>query len=867
MNRALLACSLLSLGLASNALGQTRLEDYLPTDVSYDPAIPTPREVLGWDVGEWHVRHDQIVTYFEALAKASKRMQLQTIGTTHEQRRLLHATITKPTRLQNIDAVRRAHLEAVERGDLTQGRERPVVVWMGYSIHGNEPSGANAALLVAYYLCAAQGEAIDAVLEHCVVLLDPCLNPDGFARFAGWANMHKGKHPIGDPNHREHRESWPGGRTNHYWFDLNRDWLPLVHPESRARIEQFHAWRPNVLTDHHEMGTGSTFFFQPGVPTRKHPLTPARNVELTRELATYHARALDREGVLYFTEERFDDFYYGKGSTYPDIHGCVGVLFEQAGSRGHLARNDWGELSFPFTIANQVRVSLSTLAGAVAMRDDLLAYQAESTRSALVAAANDHVGAFVFDGSEDPARAQLLLELLQRHRIEVRRVSRMLKLDDHEYESASAYLVPIDQRQYRLVRALFERRTEFQDETFYDISAWTLPDAYGLPFAPVPRSTFEGLPVGDLVTDATMSAGNVQAHERVYAYAFDWSPYFAPRAVQRLLERGALLQVATRKFRAVTAAGERTFECGTIVVPARSGTLEPEALRASLEERARLDGLTVYALQGGLTPAGVDLGSPSMIVLHAARPLLVVGEGVSSYDAGELWHLLDEQFDVPVALVEASRLADVDWSTVTHLLLANGSTSPIGDEAKASIQRWIDRGGVVVAMRSAASWAERELLSRKPDGVERGKGDVVSPRERRPYEDYERSRALGTIPGTIFSANVDRTHPLGYGYARAFLPLMRRGTDVMELDRDPFANVVQYAPEPLLAGYASSANVARIARTAAVIATRVGRGSVIRMADDPAFRGFFLGTHKLFFNALFFGTAFGRTGPLAETVR
>src|SRR5690606_14698027 len=288
------------------------------------------------DLGEWHITHDKLVTYMYAIAKASDRISIENRGYTYEGRPLILLTITSTQNHLNLENIRQKHLTLSNPNsgsiDITN---MPVVINQGFSIHGNEPSGSNAALALVYYLAAAQGAKIENILEKAVILLDPSFNPDGLQRFASWVNMHKSENINPDPNNREYSESWPGARTNHYWFDMNRDWLPVQHPDSRVRIETYHKWYPNILTDHHEMGTNSTFFFQPGIPSRTHPLTPDKNQILTGEIAEFHAAALDQIGSFYYAEEDFDDFYYGKGSTFPDINGGIGILFEQASSRGH----------------------------------------------------------------------------------------------------------------------------------------------------------------------------------------------------------------------------------------------------------------------------------------------------------------------------------------------------------------------------------------------------------------------------------------------------------------------------------------------------------------------------------------------------
>ena len=286
---------LLGLIVFGNLLNaQKDLSYFLPENVIYDQNIPTPKSIIGHEVGEWHITHDKLVMYMRELAKVSNRITIEEIGKTHEGRPQLILTITHPDNHAGIDKIRTDHvwLTYPNESDKFDIKKMPAVMYMGFSIHGNEPSGSNASLAVAYYMAAAQGPEIDNALRNTVILLDPSFNPDGLNRFATWANMHKSKNVNPDPNDREYDEVWPGGRTNHYWFDLNRDWLPVQQPESKNRITKFHLWKPNVLTDHHEMGTNSTFFFQPGVPSRTHPLTPKENQELTEKIGESHAEAL-----------------------------------------------------------------------------------------------------------------------------------------------------------------------------------------------------------------------------------------------------------------------------------------------------------------------------------------------------------------------------------------------------------------------------------------------------------------------------------------------------------------------------------------------------------------------------------------------
>ncbi|MGB5402870.1 MAG: M14 family zinc carboxypeptidase, partial [Robiginitalea sp.] len=464
------------------------LSYYLPAGISYDPAIPKPSAIIGHEVGAWHVTHDKLVQYMQTLAAASDRIQIEDRGRTFEDRPVLLLTITAPENLERLETLRTEHLQLTESGASNLNpAEMPVVVYQGFSIHGNEPSGANAGLAYAYYLAAAQGPEIEKMLKDMLILMDPSFNPDGLQRFAYWANSNRSMHLNPDENDREYHEVWPGGRTNHYWFDMNRDWLPVQLPESRARIKTFHDWYPNILTDHHEMGTDATFFFQPGEPSRVHPLTPGKNQELTAEIGTYHVKALDGIGSLYYSEEDYDDYYYGKGSTFPDVNGGIGILFEQGSSRGHIQESENGILTFPFTIRNQFVTALSTIEAAWNMRAKLLEYQRDFFAEMRTNKARTGSRGVIFGDTKDGARAWHLAEILQRHKIRFHELGADTEIDGKNFHKGKSYVVPMDQKNPKLIQAMFEKRTTFTDSLFYDISAWTFPLAFNLDYAETTR--------------------------------------------------------------------------------------------------------------------------------------------------------------------------------------------------------------------------------------------------------------------------------------------------------------------------------------------------------------------------------------------
>ncbi|MFT4925526.1 MAG: hypothetical protein ACI8WB_001619 [Phenylobacterium sp.] len=832
----------------------TSLDDFFDQDVTFNPDIPTPESVLGYQVGDWHVRHDQLINYMTLLAQKSDRIKLDIIGYTHEQRPLILLSVAAPQKLKNIDNIRLAHLARLN-GDKTSTSDvskgiTPGVIWMGYSVHGNEPSGSNAAMLVAYYLAAAQGEKIDRILNELVVLVDPSLNPDGLSRFAQWANSHKGSVANADPKNREHNESWPSGRTNHYWFDLNRDWLLLQHPESRARVAKFHQWKPNVLTDFHEMGTNSTYFFQPGITARKNPWTPQANVELTRKLAEHHAKAFDKQGQLYFTQESYDDFYYGKGSTYPDVNGGVGILFEQASSRGHVQKSVNGILTFPQTIKNQLTMSLSTFDGALANREALLKHQQKFYGEYASLASKDDLSGYIVSEDRDITRLEKLLDLLQRHQIKAYPLNKDWSLNNQTFAAKNSYYIPLKQPQYRLIKSIFSERKSFEDNSFYDVSSWNLAHAFNIEFKPV--SSQWGLKFAEQAWQQA-PAKKLPTLAQSYAYAFSWDDQRAPLLLQRLLADRFEIRVATLSFSAsVDANGktvQKTFAPGSIVV--NRGLQRQSNWLALLQQAQDEVGLAVDVVKSGLTAKGIDLGSRSMEPVYMPKILLVGGQGTSQYEVGEVWHFLNKQLALAPTIVDQDKLGSVDLANYTHMLLTSSDFNKISDKTLEKIKRWLKQGGVIWGQKKGAQWlVKNELLKvtvmNRKEMARRFKEDDLN------YGEQEALEAQQRIAGAIFSVELDLSHPLTWGYHRATLPVFKNSTMVMLKPKRSFVRVGTYSKYPQLSGYAAKTNVNKIADSTFMMAHSVGKGLVIGVADDVNFRGFWYGTNRLMTNSLYF---------------
>jgi hypothetical protein len=816
--------------------------DYFPQGISFDPSIPVPSSVLGSPVGEWHVRHDQLVSYMKAVADASDRVSLIETGRTHENRPLLLLRISSPENQARLDDIQTSHMKVLAAGE-KPAEDAPLVLYMGYSVHGNEPSGANASLLIAYYLAAAQNQEVKDLLAENVVLLDPSLNPDGLSRFAQWANMHRGKTLTADSNHREHREGWPSGRTNHYWFDLNRDWLLLTHPESRARIKQFHAWRPHILTDFHEMGTNSTYFFQPGVPSRKHPMTPQSNVTLTAELAKFHAAALDESGKLYFSEEAFDDFYYGKGSTYPDAHGSIGILFEQASSRGHLQESINGDLAFHETIQNQVTTSLSTFAGALANKQAILAYQQQFYNDTKALRDDEDAIGFVVSASKDQHRVNAMTDLLAAHKIAFSVLSEPLEVGGTQFPIGSIF-VPTDQAQYRLIKSLFSTQKSFADNTFYDVSSWNLAMAFDLAFAEVKKNQRRKVKLDELAIQAFKTT----VDEDAYAIAFEWNHYNSPALLTQVLAKGIQVRISGADFTASLGDENHDFSAGTVVIP--SGLEQPAKWHVTLSKLANSYEIPVFNIVSGLTSRGIDLGSRQLAPVKMPRIALVGGRGTSQYEVGEIWHYLDTRMQIPVTIIEHWRLGQSNLSKYSHIIFANGNYNSLDKRTIESIGNWVKAGGVLIGQKSAAAFfAKQKWL--QAEFLDSSEVDKLFDTDGLAYAEREALRARKLIAGTAFETEVDLTHPLAFGLDDDSMPFFKTNNAVVRQTKKPFITPFKYTQEPLLSGYADPKLADLVADSPAVIAHRLGNGRVIGFVDNMNFRGYWYGTSKVFANAIY----------------
>jgi hypothetical protein len=818
-------------------------------DVSYSEEIPGPQEVMGHQIGTQHTRPAQVVDYYRAIEASSDRVQIEQHARSYEGRPLIHAVVSAPENLARLDEIRANNRRLVEQPDQVSDeeiQEMPGVIYIGYSIHGDEASGTEAALLTLHHLAAGQDQSVSEVLDNLVVILDPMLNPDGRDRFVDWVNGNRGRVATKDLEDREHNQAWPGGRTNHYMFDLNRDWMPTQHPESRGRIELFYDWRPQLVVDVHEMGRNATYFFQPGVPSRTHPRTPEDNQALTEEFATFHAAAFDEKGSLYYSKESYDDYYYGKGSTFPDINGSIGILFEQASSRSLKTETNIGTLTYAETIHNQFTSSLSTLEGAVQLREQFMRHQRDFYSGIDEWAAEQPVQGYVFASDRHRTRAAGLVNLLQRHEIRVHELARDVEADGRTYPAGESYYVPLDQPQGRMLAAMMERRTTFPDSIFYDVSAWTMSLAFGVETARLPEA--DNSLAGPEVRSQSFPEGEIFGGEARYAYLMEWDSYYAPRAVYRALDLGMHPRVATKPFTLEVEGESRSFDRGTIVLPVARRDADSDVTEADVhevvQEMAAEDYVRLHAVNTGFTPTGIDLGSPSAEPLEKPTVAVIAGDGTSSNQVGEIWHLMNERMGMPVSLLNLDDAGDADLSRYNTIVMAAsyGHSAAFGRE----LHSWVEDGGLLITIDNASEWVvQQEFVDEE---IRETYDDTTQVR----YADLSRKRGAQEIGGSIFEATLDPTHPVAYGFGET-VALFKNNRIFMEPSNAQAATVAAYTEDPVLSGYISDENLERLRGAGAIIARNVGGGQIVMFTDDPNFRAFWWGTQRLFLNAVFLG--------------
>jgi hypothetical protein len=875
---------------------------YFPKTAStLDTKIPSPEQFLGYPIGSFYTRHDQVVNYFRELAKVSNRVHVQVIGRTVENREQIIVTITSPENYGRLEQIRQEHLSQIDPAKPVLNTNAPVIIHLGYGVHGNETSSTEVSLLTGYYLAASNDAETEKWLKESVIFIDPSLNPDGRDRAANWHNAYHSNPAVGDPSDKEHQEGWPQGRTNHYFTDLNRDWLNLVQVESRNRIEFFHQWYPNVQIDFHEQGANATYYFEPTPKSHYSPIIPQFLYDEGIVLAKYNAEALDNIGSFYFTKEGYDNLSPIYGSTYPKFFGAVAATYEQASSRGIAQESSNGLLTFKFSIRNHLTTSFSTIRASVAEKAGLFKTQKDFFKYALAEGQKSPTKGYVFGDAKDVNLTQKFLGLLLQHRIKVYQLGENISQEGKTFQTGKAYLVPSDQPNYLIVHSLFEENL-LTDSIYYDNTGWSIIHAYGLKYAKLATP----LNKGSLVTAVNNTGGIVEGGKSNLAYVLSYTDYNASRALYHLLVKGILVKTAFKPF----TANNKPYAPGALVIPVSGQNVSPDSLYKALQDVAAETHLSFASVNTGYSSAGIDLGSSNIKTVRKPEVALAFGQGVTSSEAGQVWFLLNQQLDLPVTKIDPATFQRANLERYNVLILPGGSYSDWDKATVDKIKAWVNNGGTLITFQSASAWAVeheivRERLAPAAFSGRGGGGTVVTPTtapgtpaattgipgERRnaaattkpdsaaapaggrqggsrrgsgsgsrlDYARQEEVEGSKRINGAIFQADLDITNPIAYGITSRKLFINKNGSTILLPSSNRYATVAQYTGKPFINGYAPKDSQTSVANSAAIISTSSGRGSVVLFADDPTYRGYWLGTSRIFLNSVLL-TGFGGGG-------
>jgi len=830
---------------------------YFPevNEAEFDEQIPSPAQFLGYDIGTHYTRHDRIVAYLKELARISDKASFQVIGETYEKRLQVVLTVTSSKNHSNIENIRKEHLTLLDpKVPALDPEEGKSIVALNYSVHGDETSSGEAAMLTAYYLIANQSGETQKFLDESVIHIDPAQNPDGRDRAAHYHNSYKSFPPVADPADAEHNQPWPSGRTNHFLHDLNRDWFAVTQQESENRIDFYHQWYPNVQIDFHEMGTNSTYYLEPTKPVRTwNPIIPDYHYEVMNPLlAEYQTEALDDLGALYWTKEVFDNISPIYGSTYPDIQGGVGVTFEVGSSRGLVQESNAGEVTFRSTIRKHLQTGIATVRAAVNEKQKLFNYQKDFFQSALEKASSQPTKAYVFGDSDDPSLTHKFLDLMLKHRLDVYEVDTDIEQNGKEFKAGSSYIVPAEQIHYRVIHDIFEANTSFPDSVFYDITGWSLVHGYGIQYEDLESDNYQSFQ-GDQVTELPERNGTIKGGSSDYAYLLKWSDYNSSPALYDMLDSDLTVRVAHKPFTAsITSNNRKAFGYGSIVISVREQNMNHTELYQKLRSIAEAHNVTFHSVETGMTPSGIDLGSTNIHPIDKPEVAMVVGEGTSSYEVGEAWFLLNKHVGMEVTKIRSQQFPRTDLQRYNTIVLVDGNYSDWDEDAVEKLNRWIRSGGVLITNEDASEWAiEKELVSE--DLIKSFEEDTTGSKKRYDYEEQSDRWRANTIPGTILEADIDPSNPIAFGVPDRRQLFIKNSSLFLKQSENPYGTVAQYVDEPFVGGYINEENLEKVSGTSAIVVRSEGEGSVVLFADDPNFRSYWHTTSRLFLNAIFFG--------------
>ncbi|MDP5230105.1 MAG: M14 family zinc carboxypeptidase [Cellulophaga sp.] len=795
--------------------------------------IKSPSEFLGYELGAEFSRHHEVVDYYQYLAATvPDQVQLVTYGKTNERRPLILAYVSSSENIKNLESIRTEHL----KNTVGEGSPNKAIVWLSYNVHGNESVSTEASMQSIYELLTNRKE----LLENTVVIIDPCINPDGRDRYVNWYNENKNTPYNVDPNSKEHNEGWLSGRANHYMFDLNRDWAWLTQVESQQRLKVYNTWLPHVHVDFHEQGVDSPYYFAPAAEPYHEVITKfQRDFQIT--IGKNHAKYFDKNGWFYFTKEVFDLFYPSYGDTYPLYNGAIGMTYEQGGSGraglGVLTRIG-DTLTLKDRIAHHFTTGISTVevaaANAQKLNDEFKKFYTDK---------NHTYKSFVLSGNPDKLKA--LTNLLALHEIEYGWANGQ-SVKGFDYSSgkikslktdAQSLVISTDQTKGTLAHVLFEPNAKLSDSLTYDITAWSLPYAYGLE-----AIASETKIASSVENDKTVSVQN-NISDNTYAYLTGWNSMQDARFLADLLKENIKVRHTQKAF---TLEGKK-YERGSLIIT-KSDNRNKKDFIEKLKSISLEHQIALIPTSTGFVDKGNDFGSSSVSMIKKPKVAVLSGEPTSTLQFGEIWHFFEQQLQYPVTILHDSKLYATDLDAYDILVLPDGWYGSFLDSAKQKeLKKWVKNGGKLIAMGGAINGLEGEDgFAIKTKKVEK---DSTRTTALQTYDESEREGIKNLITGAIFKLKVDNTNPLAYGYNDSYFTL-KLGSDSFDYLKDGTVAYLEKNTQPV-AGFAGSEAKKQIAETMIFGVEDSGRGQVIYMVDNPLFRGFWENGKLFFVNALF----------------
>ncbi|MCX2678419.1 M14 family metallopeptidase [Galbibacter sp. EGI 63066] len=791
-------------------------------------SVKSPSEFLGHELGTNFSRHHQVVDYYKYLAsELPEIIKIKSYGTTNEGRELLVAFVSTPKNMNNLESIRKEHIRSTTEGNIPE----KALVWLSYNVHGNESVSTEASMQTIYEVVTNKKDW----LENTVVIFDPCINPDGRDRYVNWYNSFKNTPYNVDVNSKEHHETWLSGRSNHYMFDLNRDWAWVTQKESKQRLTLYNEWLPHIHVDFHEQGINNPYYFAPAAEPMHEVITQWQR-DFQVSIGKNHAKYFDEKGWFYFTKEVFDLLYPSYGDTYPIYNGAIGMTYEQGGSGRaglgvKIANGD--TLTLKDRIAHHYTTGLSTIE------------MASNNASKLIAEFDKFYNnkdfkykSYVLSGNTDKLHA--LTELLDAHKISYGYTSYNAR--GYEYDSGksgsldgndSKLVISTDQPKANLVKVLFEPKTKLSDSLTYDITAWSLPYAYGL----------------NAVASENLVSANAEApvyskaviSNDAYAYVTDWNSMDDARFLTGLIKKGVRVRYAQENFE----VSGKSFDRGSLIITKGDNT-HLKNLNSILNNLATAHRKTLTTTSTGFVDSGKDFGSSSVNMISDVKVAALSGGSVSTLNFGEVWHFFEQQLHYPLTVLDDDYFDRVDLSEYDVLILPESNN--IKKEQLSKIKTWVRSGGKLIAIgRTLSSLDSDEDFGLSKQENEGEKQDSIQKPE--PYASSSREYIKNMITGAIYKAKVDVTHPLAYGYQDTYYTLKLSGNAYSYL-KNGNAVYIADTSEPL-AGFAGS-NAKKLQANSLIFGTEsMGSGTVVYLVDNPLFRAFWENGKLFFVNALF----------------